>query len=176
MFSEKLDGFSEGLDGSFRPNRSVSVDGNSCLGALRLPGRWPDRHGFSLMELMVVIVVIGLLASVVSISVRSYMAAARRNAAKLVITKICEAVQMYYDNELKGYPPESEGLELLIKPTKKFSEGYLKGKLTDPWGRPYEYLVPGPGNEPFEVISYGADGREGGSGDSADVSSLDLKD
>jgi len=167
---------SEGFDLKNQQTRSANPSRDASRLRKRFAGRRSITLGFSLMELMVVIVVIGLLASVVSVSVRSYMAAARRNAAKLEITKICEALQMYYDNELKGYPPESEGLELLTKPTKKFSEGYLKGKLTDPWGRPYEYLVPGPGKEPFEVISYGADGREGGSGDAADVSNLDLKD
>lgn len=134
------------------------------------------RAAFSLMELMVVIVIIGLLAGVVSISVRSYMSAARRNTAKIEMAKIREALNMYYDNELKGYPSENEGLEILSRPTEKFTDGYLKGKLTDPWGRPYVYLVPGPDNEPFEVVCLGSDGREGGTGDAADISSVDLKD
>lgn len=128
------------------------------------------------MELMVVIVIIGLLAGAVTVSVRSYMGAARRNTAKMEIAKIAEAIDLYYDTELKGYPSTDQGLQVLVTPTEKFPDGYLKGKLTDPWGNPYVYLVPGPGREPFEVVSLGSDAREGGTGAAADVSSLNLKD
>ena len=134
------------------------------------------RSGFSLMELMVVIVIIGLLAGTVTISVRSYMTAARRNTAKMEIAKISEALDMYYDNELKGYPSTGDGLAVLSKPTDKFPDAYLKGKLTDPWGNPYDYIVPGPGREPFEIVCYGSDGKEGGTGGAKDLSSLELKD
>jgi general secretion pathway protein G len=134
------------------------------------------RGGFSLMELMVVIVIIGLLAGTVTISVRSYMTAALRNTAKMEIAKIAEALDMYYDNELKGYPPTGDGLAVLSKPTDKFPDAYLKGKLTDPWGNAYDYIVPGPGREPFEILCYGSDGKEGGTGGAKDISSLQLKD
>jgi general secretion pathway protein G len=135
------------------------------------------RRGFSLVELMVVIVIIGLLAGAVTISVRSYMAAARRNTAKMEISNIASAIDLYYDMEKKGYPKTEEGLAVLLQPSNSMADGYLKTKkLNDPWGRPYLYFVPGPEQEPFEVVSYGADGKEGGIGDNRDVSNLDLKD
>ena len=142
----------------------------------QVAGHRACRSGFSLMELMVVIVIIGLLAGTVTISVRSYMTAARRNTAKMEIAKIAEALDMYYDNELKGYPSTADGLAVLSKPTDKFPDAYLKGKLTDPWGNAYDYIVPGPGREPFEILCYGSDGKEGGTGGAKDISSLQLKD
>jgi general secretion pathway protein G len=125
---------------------------------------------------MVVIIIIGLLAGAVTISVRSYMSAARRNTARMEIAKIAEALELYYDTELKGYPSAADGLQVLTKGSEKFPNGYLSGKLIDPWNRPYDYVVPGRGNMAFEVICYGSDGKEGGTGDAKDISSADLKE
>jgi general secretion pathway protein G len=126
---------------------------------------------------MVVVVIIGLLAGAVTVSVRSYMAAAKRNTAKMEIVNIANAIDMYYDLEKSGYPTQDQGLEVLLKPSNNMIEGYLKTKkLTDPWGYPYQYFIPGPENAPFEVVSFGADRKEGGSGEAQDISSLDLKE
>lgn len=128
------------------------------------------RSGFSLVELMVVIVIIGLLAGVVTINVRSYLIKGKQSVAKLEIAKICQALDSYYA-EHDRYPTNEEGIAVVA--TK--SDGTLNKVPLDPWKNPYEYHNPGRGNDlPYEVICYGADHREGGSGGDADLSSADL--
>jgi general secretion pathway protein G len=118
---------------------------------------------------MVVIVIIGLLAGLVTINVRGYMTKARRETARSEIGRIVDALGSFYAASGR-YPTNDEGLEVLVSGP----EPLLSGKLTDPWDRPYQYNVQGP-QGPYEVICYGADGREGGEGADADISSKDLK-
>lgn len=132
------------------------------------------RCGFSLVEIMVVIVIIGLLAGVVTVNVRSYITKAKRNTARQEIATIVQALNSFYA-EYGRYPTNEEGLEALAKPSEKLPEPLLDGELVDPWGQAYQYNAPGP-NGPFEVVSYGGDGREGGEGVDADVSSDKLKE
>lgn len=132
----------------------------------------PGRRGFSLVELMVVIVIIGLLAGVVTISVRGYLVRSKQNVCRLEIAKICQALDTFY-SEHDRYPTSEEGLEALVDKSEKFPDGILNKLPRDPWKQPYEYHVPA-GDAPYEVIAYGADHREGGSGADADISSLDL--
>jgi len=132
------------------------------------------KRAFSLVELMIVIIIMGLLAGMVTINVRGYMLRARASVACGEISNIVKALETFQP-AYGRYPTNEEGLEILTKPTDKFPEPLLDGKLTDPWGNPYQYLSPGTG-VPFEVISYGADGREGGEGADADISSKDLKE
>ncbi|MEX2672290.1 MAG: type II secretion system protein GspG [Phycisphaeraceae bacterium] len=120
-------------------------------------------RGFSLIEVMVVVVIIGMLAGAVALKVGDYMDAARTNRAKSDIAAIESAVEAYYLTHSR-YPSNDEGLEKLP----------LKNR-TDPWGRPYEYNRPGP-DTPFEIISFGADGREGGEGIDGDVYSWELQE
>jgi len=130
--------------------------------------------GFTLVELMVVIVLIGLLAGAVTLATRSYLIAGKQAVAKLEISKICQAIDTYYA-AYDRYPSNDEGLEVLARPSEKFDEALLSKMPVDPWGNPYEYIQPGQG-VPYEVISYGADGREGGDGADRDISSRDLGD
>jgi len=132
------------------------------------------RRAFSLVEIMIVIVIIGLLAGIVTVNVRSYLMKARQSTAKAEIATIVQALSTFYATYGR-YPTNEEGLEILAKPTDKNPEPLLEGTLLDPWGHPYQYVSPGSG-VPFEVISYGADGREGGEGADADISSARLKD
>ena len=132
------------------------------------------RSAFSLVELMIVIVIIGLLAGMVTLNVRSYMQRARANTARAEIATIVQALSTFYTSYGR-YPTNEEGLDILTRPTEKFPEPLLEGKTTDPWGAPYQYVSPGTGS-PFEVISYGADGREGGEGADADITSANLKE
>lgn len=131
------------------------------------------KKAFSLVEVMIVIVIIGLLAGVVTINVRGYLHKAKVNTARQEIATICKAIETFY-GELGRYPTNEEGLEVLTKAGEKFPEPLLSGKPVDPWGRPYEYAQPGR-EGPYEVICFGADGREGGSGIDADVLSSQLK-
>jgi len=123
---------------------------------------------------MIVIVIIGLLAGMVTLNVRSYTQRARVNTAKAEIATIVQALGTFYATYGR-YPTNEEGLEVLGRPSEKLPEPLLEGKTTDPWGNPYQYVSPGVA-APFEVISYGADGREGGEGGDADLTSTNLKE
>jgi len=137
------------------------------------PCRRRARRAFSLVEIMIVIVIIGLLAGMVTINVRSYLMKARQNTARMEIATIVQALNTFYATYGR-YPTNEEGLDVLTKPTEKLPEPFLEGKTTDPWGNPYQYVSPAP-PAPFEVISYGADAREVGEGADADISSTNLK-
>ena len=117
------------------------------------------RRGFSLVEIMVVIVIIGLLAGAVAISMPSKVDSARVTRAKSDIATIVGAIEMFYA-EKGRYPTQEEGLDVF--------RGELRN-LQDPWGNAYVYNTPGRSGEPFEVICYGADGREGGQPDTAEA-------
>lgn len=123
----------------------------------------PRCTAFSFLEIMVVVVIIGLLAGAVAIKVSDYVDKARLNRAKSDIAVIVNAIESYYLNE-GNYPTNEDGLaDLPID------------KAKDPWGRPYQYNQPGR-NEPYEVICYGADGREGGEDADGDISSETLEE
>ncbi len=130
------------------------------------------RRGFSLVELMVVIVIIGLLSGVVTISVRSYLIRSKQNVARLEIAKISGALETFY-GEYDRYPTNEEGLEALVEETTAFPDGLLTKMPKDPWGHEYEYHSPG-ADAPYDVICFGADHREGGTGADTDISSEDL--
>ena len=131
-------------------------------GRTRKPRR-PDNAGFSFIEIMVVVVIMGLLASAVTVKVVGYMETAKINRAKSDIATIVDAVEAYHLQNGR-YPTNEEGLKNLP----------LKNR-TDPWGNPYEYNCPGH-LEPFEVVSLGADGRPGGDGADADICSWLLEE
>jgi len=126
--------------------------------------RYPQRsNGFSFIEIMVVVVIIGLLAGTVAIKVGHYVDKAKKNRARSDIATIVNAVESYYADNGR-YPTNDEGLSVLpIKNTK------------DPWARVYQYNQPGR-SEPYEVICYGADGREGGDKTDADITSANLQE
>ena len=130
------------------------------------------RRGFTLVELMVVIVIIGLLAGAVTMGVRSYLVASKQNLAKMEIAKMCDAIETYYVT-FGRYPTNEEGIEILTKPSEKLVAGLLSKVPVDPWEHQYQYNQPGR-NSLYEVICYGSDGREGGEGEARDLSSNDL--
>lgn len=132
------------------------------------------RRGFSLVELMVVIVIIGLLAGTVTVGIRSYLIRSKQNVARMEIAKICQAVESFYI-EYDRYPSNDEGLQILTQTSDRFPEPLLERLPADPWKNAYEYFETG-SNPPYKVISYGADGREGGSAAEADISSADLQE
>ncbi len=121
------------------------------------------RYGFSFIEIMVVVVIIGMLAGAVALTVTDYVTAAKVNRAKSDIATIVDAVDGYYLLHHE-YPSNEEGLEA-VKQLRTH---------TDPWGRPYQYNSPGQGDEPYEVYTLGEDGREGGEGVNADIYSWQL--
>lgn len=135
-----------------------------------------SRHGgFSLIEIMVVLVIIGLLAGVVTISTRNYMVKAKENTARVEIATICDAIETFY-TIYDRYPTNEEGLAILTQTTDKLPDPLLQQQPIDPWGQPYQYNQPGRSGA-YEVLSLGADGREGGAENSAeaDIGSWSLK-
>jgi len=133
--------------------------------------------GFTLIELMVVIMILGVLAALVVPRVMSRPDEARVVAAKQDIAQIMQALKLYrLDNS--RYPTTEQGLQALaVRPTSgpvpNNWKSYLDKVPNDPWGQPYQYLSPGVRGE-IDVFSFGSDGQSGGTGFEADVGSWDL--
>ncbi len=131
---------------------------------MRFNSRPVNVRGFSLVEVMIVVVIIGLMAGVVTYATSGYLERAKRQRARTDVATYSGAVDSYY--LVKGsYPQNRQGLSALVP-------DLIKQLRNDPWGNPYQYLQPGRTGA-YEIVSYGADGREGGSGADADVSSND---
>jgi general secretion pathway protein G len=113
---------------------------------------------------MVVIVIIGLLATIVIINVMPAADRAAATKARADIATLEQGVEMYRLDRL-SYPSSDEGLQALV------AGRYIRRLPNDPWGNPYRYVTPGADGQPFSIRSLGADGREGGSGENADISS-----
>ena len=127
------------------------------------------RRGFSLIELLVVLVILALLAGIVLPRFLDQQKRGQQGAARTQVGSFKSAIQLYMlDN--KGQTPKD--LDELVSGEKK----YLTDVNTvpkDPWGNDFEYIAPGPNGEDFVVTSFGADGKPGGTGDDADISSSD---
>jgi general secretion pathway protein G len=131
-----------------------------------------NQRGFSLIEIMVVVVILGILAALVVPKIISRPDEARVVKAKHDILSIQSALDLYkLDNG--AYPTTDQGLSALVKkpttnPAPRNWQGYLKALPTDPWGREYMYLNPGEHDE-VDIFTYGADGQPGGKGTNADI-------
>jgi general secretion pathway protein G len=132
-------------------------------------GETRKRRGFTLVELMVVVVIIGIMATTVTLQVSDYLSTAKQNVARSEIATIKNALELYF-MQYDHYPSTDEGLRELTKPTPQRPNAILSSDLKDPWGHEYVYVFPGT-HGPFEVMSLGADGQEGGVGPDADISS-----
>jgi general secretion pathway protein G len=147
---------------------------------LRANGREnTGENGFTLVELMVVIVIIGLLATIVAINVIPATDTARVEKAKADISTIEQALEQYRLDNL-SYPSQTDGLQALINPPASLVQpqryrrgGYIKKLPNDPWGRAYNYVVPGRKGA-FDISSLGADGQPGGESENADIFSSEL--
>jgi general secretion pathway protein G len=134
------------------------------------------QRGFTLIEIMVVVVIMGVLAALVVPKLLNRAGESKVAAAKVDIATIMQALKLYkLDNQ--RYPTTEQGLQALIeKPTGGPAAngwkagGYVEKMPKDPWGNPYQYLSPGIKGE-VDVFSYGADGQPGGTGDDADIGS-----
>lgn len=132
------------------------------------------EDGFSLIELMVVIVIMGLLTTIVVVNVLPSQDRAMVEKARADVRLIEQAIEMYR-LDTRRYPTLEEGIDVLAQPPRGSSlrtESYIKSLPRDPWGNPYLYLIPGE-HGTFDVFSYGADGRSGGEGLNADIGNWD---
>ena len=139
--------------------------------AERSPARYAER-GFTLVEILVVITIIGLIMALVGPRVLNYLTESKAKAAKIQIQSLASALDLYF-LDTGQYPMSSEGLPALLQrpgSTTAWNGPYLKGNAVpnDPWGRPYRYRSPGQHGS-FDIVSYGADGQEGGTGAGADI-------
>ena len=130
------------------------------------------ENGFTLVELLVVLAILGLLVALAAPRVMKYLGSARTDTARIQIEKLSGVLDLYR-LEVGHYPTEQEGLRALVeKPAQSDSWNgpYLKSaeSLVDPWGAPYGYRSPGQHGE-FDLYTLGADGKEGGDGADRDV-------
>lgn len=129
----------------------------------------PKIRAFTLVELMVVVVILGVLATVITVSVTDYLVQGKQSAAKAEIAQMTSALTLFY-TEHDRYPTTEEGLDLLTQSSPAHPNGILQGDLRDPWGNPYVYVYPGL-HGPFDVCSYGAKGQPGGEHAETDICS-----
>jgi len=136
-----------------------------------------NTKAFTLIELMIVIVILGLLATVIMPKIMNRPAQARRTKALLEIKNIEAALDQFHI-DTQNYPTTSQGLAALVSDpgVKGYNrDGYLPKAPVDPWDNPYVYLCPGRDGRKYDIISYGKDGEEGGRDDDADIVSWDLE-
>ncbi|MCZ6517386.1 MAG: type II secretion system major pseudopilin GspG [Gammaproteobacteria bacterium] len=138
----------------------------------------PGSAGFTLIEIMVVVVILGILAAIVAPNIIGRVEQARVTRAKTDIQTIAAALKMFrIDNS--RYPTTEQGLEALVrKPAganlpKYTPDGYLEKLRKDPWSSQYQYLYPGQHGR-FDIYSFGADGMPGGSDNDADIGNWNL--
>ena len=131
----------------------------------------PKANGFTLVELMVTIFIVGLMATIVVINVLPNQEKAMVQKAKADIAILAQAMETYRLDNL-AYPDAGQGLNALVTPPViapgARTEGYIKKLPNDPWGRPYQYSIPGKAGA-FDIYSLGADGAPGGQDENADI-------
>jgi general secretion pathway protein G len=138
---------------------------------LRRPGH---EDGYTLIEILVVITIIGLIVALVGPRVLNYLGESKVKTARIQIQGFASALDLYY-LDVGRYPSSAEGLGALVQRgggITAWNGPYLKGGNVpnDPWGKAYVYRAPGE-RSPYDIMSYGADGQEGGTGTAADVTS-----
>lgn len=134
-----------------------------------------QNRGFTLIEIMVVMVILGLLVAIVAPNIMGRSDQAKVTVAETQLSNIANALDLYrLDNS--HYPSTQQGLEALVsrptgspEPKNWNPDGYLKSVPEDPWGSEYQYVSPGT-EGPYDLYSYGSDGQPGGEGDAADIS------
>jgi general secretion pathway protein G len=133
--------------------------------------RRSGEAGFTLVEILVVITIIGLIMALVGPRVLNYLGESKAKAAKIQIESFSSALDLYY-LDVGRYPTTNEGLAALTRGNNLpgWNGPYLRGGMVpnDPWGHGYVYRSPGE-RSPYDIISLGSDGQEGGSGTAADI-------
>ena len=135
-------------------------------------GTTTAEDGFTLVELLVVLVILVLLASIVGPRVIGYLQSSKAKTAHVQIESLVTSMELFHI-DVGRYPTSAEGLDALVKPAGKaagWNGPYLsKGSVPlDPWGQPYLYASPGKRGV-FDIFTYGGDGKEGGTDEDADI-------
>ncbi|MET4386010.1 general secretion pathway protein G [Bradyrhizobium sp. F1.4.3] len=135
--------------------------------------RHPGEEGFTLVEMLVVIAIIGLIMGLIGPRVLNYLSESKVKTARIQLQSFSSALDLFY-LDAGRFPSTAEGLAALVRRTPgvaAWNGPYLKGGNVpnDPWNHAYVYHAPGE-HGPYDIVSYGADGQEGGSGTSADIS------
>lgn len=130
--------------------------------------------GFTLIELMVVLLILAMLTTIAAPRITKYLGKAKSQTAAVQVEALTAAVDAFV-LDVGRVPSESEGLQSLLEPpsgAKSWDGPYIKkaASLTDPWGRPYRYRSPGRAGE-YDVFTFASDDREGGDGDATDIGS-----
>ena len=133
-----------------------------------------SERGYTLVEILVVITIIGLIMALVGPRVLNYLTESKVKTARIQIVSFASALDLFY-LDAGRYPTSAEGLAVLVRPTAgitAWNGPYLKGGIvpSDPWGKPYVYRSPGE-HGAYDVVSFGSDGQEGGTGTAADITS-----
>ena len=132
------------------------------------------QSGVTLFELLIVLVIIGLLATLVAPRVIGYLGRSKSDVARAQLSSIATSLELFY-LDLGRYPSEAEGLAALVEPPEEDGEAwqgpYLRNQtgLTDPWGEAYLYRLSDEGPAQFTVLTYGRDAEEGGDGEDRDI-------
>jgi general secretion pathway protein G len=132
------------------------------------------EEGFTLVEMLVVITIIGMIMALVGPRVLNYLGESRTKAAKIQIQSLSSALDLFY-LDAGRFPSSSEGLVALVRPVSgivSWNGPYIRGGTVpnDPWGNSYVYKQPGD-QAPYEIRSLGSDGQEGGAGTATDLTS-----
>ena len=145
--------------------------------ALHAARRRRGHRALTLVEVLAVVVILGLLAGALLVSFSGTFGKARHELAKSAIGVIVGRVELYRI-EKGAWLGNELGLARLTDGQASPEDAFYLGpdQLLDPWGNPYLYIEPGPGGHPYEILTYGADGQPGGSGEDADVSSVRLRE
>ena len=141
-----------------------------------------DEAGMTLIEIMVVLAIIGAIAALATIQIMGSLEKSRVETTKIQIKNIEGALDLY-KRDNGTYPTTEQGLDALVNkpsvgkvPNNYPAEGYLKSVPKDGWGNDFAYTSPGAAGHKVEIISYGADGAEGGTGSDADLANFETKD
>lgn len=134
------------------------------------------RSGMTLVEILAVVVILGLIAGVLAVNFSGSFAKAKHELAKTGIGQVVQKLELY-KIEHDEWPSLQLGLQALSTGYANPSDPHFleADQLLDPWKHPYVYISPGPDLRPYEVISYGRDGIQGGTGENADISSAHLR-